>query len=262
MSRVAHVLPPWLEPVLAFVNTVDVETGVDELDAGPAALYGWLVTHGLLASGAGNVAAPTVQADYRLALELRHGLRSLALHNNGEPADEPATMRMRVTLDRFPLVANVPPGGTGLTALRPHRLSPVRAALGVIVAGYAWSVATADWARIRRCPAGDCAWVFWDSSAKGSRRWCTMRVCGNRAKARTFAERRSAGQESLGLVGGQVDVEAIEHPLRGQLAGRAAVTAARPVTDQMRRAQRRETTSRSVLREPEREDPRAARRDH
>jgi len=36
--------------------------------------------------------------------------------------------------------------------------------------------------RLRLC--GECLWVFYDGSKNGSRRWCNMSACGNRAKAR------------------------------------------------------------------------------
>jgi predicted RNA-binding Zn ribbon-like protein len=32
--------------------------------------------------------------------------------------------------------------------------------------------------------AGGCGWLFVDESRNGSRRWCSMKDCGNRAKAR------------------------------------------------------------------------------
>jgi predicted RNA-binding Zn ribbon-like protein len=39
--------------------------------------------------------------------------------------------------------------------------------------------------RIRECPGQDnCGWLFVDLTKNASRRWCDMRVCGNRAKAR------------------------------------------------------------------------------
>jgi predicted RNA-binding Zn ribbon-like protein len=39
--------------------------------------------------------------------------------------------------------------------------------------------------RIRECPGqGNCGWLFLDLTKNASRRWCDMRVCGNRAKAR------------------------------------------------------------------------------
>ena len=41
---------------------------------------------------------------------------------------------------------------------------------------------------VSACPGDGCGWLFLNAS--GRRRWCIMSVCGNRAKARAFAERR------------------------------------------------------------------------
>jgi predicted RNA-binding Zn ribbon-like protein len=38
--------------------------------------------------------------------------------------------------------------------------------------------------RIKQCPFPHCGWLFFDHSKNNSRRWCEMRVCGNRTKAR------------------------------------------------------------------------------
>lgn len=43
---------------------------------------------------------------------------------------------------------------------------------------------SADLARVKVCPGSGCAWLFLDRSRNGTRRWCDMSVCGNRAKAR------------------------------------------------------------------------------
>jgi predicted RNA-binding Zn ribbon-like protein len=43
--------------------------------------------------------------------------------------------------------------------------------------------------RIRECEAENCAWLFMDNSKNRSRRWCDMKVCGNREKARRFYQR-------------------------------------------------------------------------
>jgi predicted RNA-binding Zn ribbon-like protein len=40
--------------------------------------------------------------------------------------------------------------------------------------------------RVHRCHCPTCAWLFLDSSKNQSRRWCDMKVCGNRIKARRF----------------------------------------------------------------------------
>ena len=46
--------------------------------------------------------------------------------------------------------------------------------------------------RVRRCESDTCQWVFLDTSKNRSRRWCDMKQCGNRAKARRFQERARA----------------------------------------------------------------------
>jgi len=43
-------------------------------------------------------------------------------------------------------------------------------------------------ARLKQCPPDDCRWLFIDRTKNGSRRWCDMASCGNRAKARRSRE--------------------------------------------------------------------------
>jgi predicted RNA-binding Zn ribbon-like protein len=40
--------------------------------------------------------------------------------------------------------------------------------------------------RVRSCAAGDCGWWFVDDTKNHSRRWCDMKICGNREKVRRF----------------------------------------------------------------------------
>ena len=42
---------------------------------------------------------------------------------------------------------------------------------------------------VRACAAERCRWLFVDTSRNHKRRWCDMRVCGNRAKAQKFYKR-------------------------------------------------------------------------
>ncbi|MFZ0325012.1 MAG: ABATE domain-containing protein [Actinomycetes bacterium] len=46
---------------------------------------------------------------------------------------------------------------------------------------------------VKQCPpeSGGCGWLFLDLSRSGTRRWCDMRTCGNRAKARAHYQRHS-----------------------------------------------------------------------
>jgi predicted RNA-binding Zn ribbon-like protein len=43
--------------------------------------------------------------------------------------------------------------------------------------------------RIRVCAAENCGLLFVDTSRSGQRRWCSMELCGNRAKVRTHRSR-------------------------------------------------------------------------
>ncbi len=39
---------------------------------------------------------------------------------------------------------------------------------------------------LRACEKPDCRWLFLDTSKNRTRRWCDMKICGNRMKARRF----------------------------------------------------------------------------
>ena len=71
------------------------------------------------------------------------------------------------------------------------------ASLGGALAPVIWSAADllthAAERRIRRCANDKCRWVFVDRSKGGTRRWCDMNSCGNRAKAhRHYARSKKA----------------------------------------------------------------------
>jgi predicted RNA-binding Zn ribbon-like protein len=156
--------PGDLELVRLLVNTLEVESGDDALSS-PAALQAWLQEHGL---GRGAEAAP---ADLHTARRLREAIRSLR-----------AAARARLAL-RFE------PDGSA-------RLEPVAAgvdgALGRLVAIVAGAMADGTWSRLKACRADDCRWAFYDHARNRSRQWCSMAVCGNRTKARSYRRRHAA----------------------------------------------------------------------
>lgn len=49
-----------------------------------------------------------------------------------------------------------------------------------------------DLHRVGRCPGDECGWMFLDTSRGARRRWCDMRLCGNRAKVRRFRSRQGS----------------------------------------------------------------------
>jgi predicted RNA-binding Zn ribbon-like protein len=92
------------------------------------------------------------------------------------------------TLNLFAATPDVPPvmpGGRRQAGAGGIRLGQVLSTL----ARDAVAMLTDEPERIRRCDAEDCRMVFHDESRTGSRRWCSMSRCGNRAKVRAFRER-------------------------------------------------------------------------
>lgn len=53
---------------------------------------------------------------------------------------------------------------------------------------------------VRRCAADDCAWLFLDKTKNHGRRWCEMRMCGNRDKARRYYQRNKKHQKTADLI--------------------------------------------------------------
>jgi predicted RNA-binding Zn ribbon-like protein len=214
--------PGELARLQAFVNTLDIEEGTDDLST-PAALDRWLRDAGLAAAGAAR-AGPR---DLAIALDLREALRGVlrshvthkaarrlapaeALVAAGKldaeadaagaggadaagaggtdaiPADADAaarlaviaaTMRAELHADAAGRVA-VAPAGAGASASLTRLL---------LIAAESATVGT--WPRLKVCSADDCQWAFYDRSPTRSGCWCSMQICGSRAKARAYRSR-------------------------------------------------------------------------
>jgi predicted RNA-binding Zn ribbon-like protein len=84
-------------------------------------------------------------------------------------------------------------GGRPVLGERPAADSP-RRALGAIALDAARMLGVAtDRGRIRICASETCSARFYDRSPGGRRRWCSMRTCGNEAKARRHRARARSG---------------------------------------------------------------------
>ena len=179
MSQTA---PGRLEAVRRFVNSVDLEAGTEELGS-PAELAAWLDEQEL-----GPVGDATA-TDLERAIALREALRELLLAQHGDHVADPAAAESidaaarRARLEvRFAAdgSASVVPAAAG-----------VDAALGRLLTIVAGAQADGTWARMKACPWETCRWAFYDHSKNRSGVWCDMAVCGNRAKARAYRERRA-----------------------------------------------------------------------
>ena len=51
------------------------------------------------------------------------------------------------------------------------------------------SMVDGSWSRFKCCGLESCGWAFYDSTRSRTRRWCSMRTCGSRYKARQYYQR-------------------------------------------------------------------------
>ena len=70
----------------------------------------------------------------------------------------------------------------------------VAGALGLILALAAQAMLEGTWGRLKICPGDHCGWAFYDNSRNQTGRWCSMSVCGGRAKARAHYRRRRSDE--------------------------------------------------------------------
>ena len=172
--------PGRLELVREFVNTRDIDDDLDDI-ASPPALERWIGEHDL---GGGHA----TEADVARFADVREGLRALLLENNGEPLDRDAVARMDAVAESVPLSVTfggdceLQPVGQGLDG-----------ALGTILAVVYASMRDKSFDRLKACREETCEWAFFDHSRNRSATWCSMKVCGNRAKARTYRARHGKG---------------------------------------------------------------------
>lgn len=174
--------PGPLALVQDLINTADLECGLDRLRT-PDNLDVFCIDHGI-----GEVAAGP--ADLDAARDLREALRAACRVHAGRPAPEPPVPpAVRARLDQAPLVLMLGGGG-------PPRAVPASGLAGVgllvahVAAAILAAVADGSWHRLKACESDLCQWVYYDHSPAGRGRWCTMSICGARAKMRAYRARR------------------------------------------------------------------------
>jgi predicted RNA-binding Zn ribbon-like protein len=186
----------WLggRPALDLVNTLRerwrrrVETLVT-----PEDLERWLVRAEVLTASSDVAVTPEVLAEARALREAIDACVTALI--DGTPFPGAAVRR----IDGWLKYAGARPAlalddcGLPLLGERGEGHSP-RRALGVIALDAARMLGDpAERARVRVCASDTCSARFYDRSPAGRRRWCSMRTCGNEAKARRHRARaRSA----------------------------------------------------------------------
>ncbi|MFT4229015.1 MAG: CGNR zinc finger domain-containing protein [Microbacterium sp.] len=120
---------------------------------------------------------------------LRDALRECCVANAGHEVDP---SRLRFVNDTFARVGmNLVVDSDAAPALV---ATDPRSGFDLLVARVQDAVYRADargtWPRLKACESETCRWVYYDSSPSGRSRWCTMSVCGSRAKMRAYRARK------------------------------------------------------------------------
>jgi len=179
------------EPCLDFNNTVSWSPSGQREERLQTAgdLRKWGRAAGLSSGDAEKESTRALEDAIALRATL-HGIFSpLSRWNAPSPADLAAFNRF---LERALASARIVRGkGTFLWDFGGSGLDPV-------LAGVVWSAArlltSAELRSLRECANPDCGWLFVDRSRRKNRRWCEMKECGNRAKARRYYRRHLANR--------------------------------------------------------------------
>jgi predicted RNA-binding Zn ribbon-like protein len=182
MTRKRQEAPGRLELVREYVNTTDLE-GDDEELASAAGLARWLRSRDLLEAD-----ADVGEKDLERAIAVREALRAQLLANNGFDRDPEAVSTLHEAADRAGIALSF--DAAGASRLEPSAPG-ADGAMGRLLTIVHEAEHDGTWPRLKACPWHTCHWAFYDNTKNASGVWCTMEVCGNRAKAKAYRERHA-----------------------------------------------------------------------
>jgi predicted RNA-binding Zn ribbon-like protein len=178
-----------------FVNTLHWYEGVPiELIGNDGNLRAWLAEHGLPARDVTG----SVGAVHQLRRHVRAITEALATGRAPtEPDIEALEAALAAPLGHLGLIGSDTPRPqlTFGTNASDAVLFPFRVALSL-----ATFLESGDRRRLKLCANPGCGFAFVDTSTNATRRWCYMRYCGNRLKARAFRSR--SRQRAVRDIGG------------------------------------------------------------
>jgi predicted RNA-binding Zn ribbon-like protein len=198
-SHARHGHQASLEDALDFVNTLELgrEGLTDNLPDIEAALY-WLQQHELLHREALDRLLVGYASDSEAEARVLRRIRRLrgALREVLDATVEQRLPSASALGDvnralRTQYVQELMPAPNGVSLDHRHDGDPIEGALSRLAEAVAREVTAADHDRLRICANDHCRWVFKDDSPGGRRKWCSMAVCGNRAKVARHRRRQA-----------------------------------------------------------------------
>jgi predicted RNA-binding Zn ribbon-like protein len=177
-------------PALDFINTkFGVAEGRRECLGSDEDVVGWLQRSGL---SIGSVPAGKRGTLLKAALELREAARDLVVKRKADGVGNTAVLNRYLALDRRVQQLSWKKGHP--PTLETHQtVGDVEALLVPVAAAVAGLITKGDFELVRTCESSDCTMWFYDRTKAHHRRWCSMALCGNRAKVAAFRARKSPG---------------------------------------------------------------------
>ncbi|MCU1387722.1 MAG: hypothetical protein JWL72_1060 [Ilumatobacteraceae bacterium] len=176
--------PGRLALVQRFVNTWNPEFPVenDRLATTRDATT-WLSDNGLMPHGARPSVISAAELD--ALRELREAIRSLVVANVTGSCDAAALHAINIAAAATPIALAV--GDDNRIRLQ-ARGPGVHHAVGTVLTIIHEAQIVGDWTRLKGCR--QCGYAFYDASKNRSATWCSMSICGNRAKNRAYHQRQ------------------------------------------------------------------------
>ncbi|MFH2036903.1 MAG: CGNR zinc finger domain-containing protein [Candidatus Zixiibacteriota bacterium] len=143
----------------------------------------WMVRHGLLAN---NI--PVKEAEKKKAYRLFDILWNSLEVGDKNWFDKKHARNLNRLIDEFQL--SIQFKAYCRTVIEP-KTKGIDKALGKLLVVVIESVKGGEWGHLKICHNEACRWIFFDSSKNGSGRWCSMKACGSRAKAKAYRARQS-----------------------------------------------------------------------
>ncbi|MFY1688642.1 CGNR zinc finger domain-containing protein [Plantactinospora sp. WMMB782] len=177
--------PGPLALVQNLLNTVDMGAGRDRLRT--------IAELTAFAAANGATGLSFTESDVSEIRRFREALRDACRGHAGSEVPAPSVAALRHALATSPLLLTI--DGTGATRAVPVAgLGGSAALIAEVAAGILNAATAGTWPRLKACAAHRCQWVYYDHSPAGRSRWCTMSICGSRAKMRAYRAGRSAGR--------------------------------------------------------------------
>lgn len=215
MNAAAEKLNDWIDgflfvanrPILDFLNTKPVSAdGPRELLTDIRALERWLIASGMVNSIRDKAAvrgwrdSAEAEAFLKQLITFRERLRDAVLRiESGKLPGDAFVSEVNSLMLQHPQLTSLNKRDGKIVRETLVELHTPADLWALIAHGTADLLVETEPSRVRKCES--CVVHFFDTSKKGSRRWCSMNICGNKLKVAAYQQRKRAQTDDESALG-------------------------------------------------------------